>query len=117
MRVPRVAYFPDSFHEVNGVAHTSRNFVAYAQRHGLPFLSVRAGTRAQALEEAGELRTLELRRSRSSVRMEKDLEFDTLFWRHGGAIRRELERFQPDVIHISWRGFCLRRTVIFAGCW
>jgi len=26
MRVPRVAYFPDSFHEVNGVAHTSRNF-------------------------------------------------------------------------------------------
>jgi glycosyltransferase involved in cell wall biosynthesis len=33
--------------------------------------------------------------------MEKDLEFDTLFWRHGGAIRRELERFRPDVIHIT----------------
>jgi len=33
--------------------------------------------------------------------MEKDLEFDTLFWRHGGAIRRELERFSPDVIHIT----------------
>ena len=38
MRVPRVAYFPDSFHEVNGVAHTSRNFLGYAQRRGLPFL-------------------------------------------------------------------------------
>jgi phosphatidylinositol alpha 1,6-mannosyltransferase len=101
MRVPRVAYFPDSFHEVNGVAHTSRNFVAYAERHGLPFLCVRAGTRAQALEQMGELRTLELGRSRTSVRMEKDLEFDTLFWRHGGAIRRELERFRPDVIHIT----------------
>jgi phosphatidylinositol alpha 1,6-mannosyltransferase len=101
MRAPRVAYFPDSFHEVNGVAHTSRNFVAYAERHGLPFLCVRAGGRAKAFEQTGEMRTLELGRSRSSVRMEKDLEFDTLFWRHGGAIRRELERFQPDVIHIT----------------
>ena len=101
MRMPRVAYLPDSFHEVNGVAHTSRNFVAYAQRRGLPFLCVRAGTREISFEQVGELRTLELRRSRGSVRMEKDLEFDTLFWRHGGAIRRELERFRPDVIHIT----------------
>jgi phosphatidylinositol alpha 1,6-mannosyltransferase len=101
MRVPRVAYFPDSFHEVNGVAHTSRNFVAYAERHGLPFLCVRAGERATAFERTGELRTLELGRSRASVRMEKDLDFDALFWRHAGAIRRELERFRPDVIHIT----------------
>ncbi|WP_158794551.1 glycosyltransferase [Granulicella sp. L60] len=101
MRVPRVAYFPDSFHEVNGVAHTSRNFVAYAQRHGRPFLCVRAGTREISYEQVGELGTLELERSRGSVRMEKDLEFDTLFWRHGGAIRRALERFRPDVIHIT----------------
>jgi glycosyltransferase involved in cell wall biosynthesis len=101
MREPRVAYFPDSFHEVNGVAHTSRNFVAYAQRRGLPFLCVRAGTREISFEQVGELRTLELRRSRGSVRMEKDLEFDTLFWRHGEAIRQELERFRADVIHIT----------------
>src|SRR5277367_1243586 len=101
MRVPRVAYFPDSFHEVNGVAHTSRNFEAYAERHGLPFLCVRAGGRAQGFEQVEELRTLELKRSRGSVRMEKDLEFDTLFWRHGGVIRLALERFRPDVIHIT----------------
>jgi phosphatidylinositol alpha 1,6-mannosyltransferase len=101
MRTPRVAYFPDSFHEVNGVAHTSRNFLAFAQRHGLPFLCVRAGTREISFDQVGELRTLELRRSRGSVRMEKDLEFDTLFWRHGEAIRRELERFRPDIIHIT----------------
>ena len=101
MRVPRVAYLPDSFHEVNGVAHTSRNFVAYARRRELPFLCVRAGARAQAFEQTGELRTLELKRSRGSVRMEKDLEFDTLFWRHEQAIRLALERFRPDVIHIT----------------
>src|SRR5580704_12035143 len=101
MPQPRVAYFPDSFHEVNGVAHTSRNFVAYAERQGLPFLCVRAGGRAEAFEQTGELRTLELGRSRASVRMEKDLQFDALFWRHGGVIRRELERFRPNVIHIT----------------
>jgi hypothetical protein len=32
---PRVAYFPDSFHEVNGVAHTSRNFEAFARRRNI----------------------------------------------------------------------------------
>jgi phosphatidylinositol alpha 1,6-mannosyltransferase len=101
MRVPRVAYFPDSFHEVNGVAHTSRNFVAFAERKRLPFLCVRAGGRAQAFEQAGELRTLELGRSRASVGIEKDLAFDALFWRHAGTIREELERFRPDVIHIT----------------
>jgi len=101
MRAPRVAYFPDSFHEINGVAHTSRNFVAYAERHELPFLCVRAGGRETAFEQTGELRTLELGRSRASVRMEKDLEFDAIFWRYAGTIRRELERFRPDVIHIT----------------
>ncbi len=101
MRVPRVAYFPDSFHEVNGVAHTSRNFEAYAVRHGLPFLCVRAGDRAELVVESGEVRSLELKRSRTSIRLEKDLEFDTIFWRHHDAIEWELKRFKPDVIHIT----------------
>ena len=101
MRPPRVAYFPDSFHEVNGVAHTSRNFASYAQRHGLPFLCVRAGVRRTAFEQAGELRTLELARSTASVGMEKDLAFDPLFWRHADRIEAELRRFKPDVIHLT----------------
>ncbi|MBS1800206.1 MAG: glycosyltransferase [Acidobacteria bacterium] len=101
MTAPRVAYLPDSFHEVNGVAHTSRNFVAYAQRHNLPFLCIRAGSRSTPFERAGEMRTLELRRSRASIHMEKDLDFDSLFFRHAHAIRRELKRFRPDIIHIT----------------
>ena len=101
MPEPRVAYMPDSFHEVNGVAHTSRNFVVYAQRHELPFLCIRAGSRQQQFKQQGELRTLELTRSRASIRMEKDLDFDPLFWRYAGAIQRELERFAPDIIHIT----------------
>ena len=101
MPAPRIAYLPDSFHEVNGVAHTSRNFVAYAQRHSLPFLCIRAGTRQQPFEQTGNLSTLELARSRTSIRIEKDLDFDPLFFRHAASIRSELERFRPDIIHIT----------------
>ncbi len=98
---PRVAYFPDSFHEVNGVAHTSRNLVAYAQRHDLPFLCVRAGTRLVAFERTGSLRTLELPRSAAAFGVEKDLAFDPLFWRHAEAIEDELHRFRPDILHMT----------------
>ena len=98
---PRVAYFPDSFHEVNGVAHTSRNFVAFAQRHGLPFLCVRAGRRANAFEQEGELRTLELGRSGLAVSLEQDLHFDTLFFRYRDLISQTVRDFRPDVIHIT----------------
>ncbi len=101
MRPLRVAYFPDSFHEVNGVAHTSRNFAAYAQRHRLPFLCVRAGTRVSPVEQHGSLRTLELTRSAAAVNVEKDLAFDPLFWRHADAIEDELHRFKPDLLHMT----------------
>ena len=101
MQLPRVAYFPDSFHEVNGVAHTSRNFVAYAERHELPFLCVRAGSRENHVLDHGNLRTLELPRSVASVGMEKDLAFDPVFWRHAEMIEDELHRFKPDLLHMT----------------
>ncbi len=103
--MPRIAYFPDSFHEVNGVAHTSRNFAAYAERHGLPFLCVRASEGAHTIDRVashrGEHRTLDLRRSALAVRMEKDLQFDPLFWRYGEEISEQLHAFQPDILHIT----------------
>ena len=98
---PRIAFFPDSFHEVNGVAHTSRNLVAYAQRHELPFLCVRAGPRHEAIQQLGNLRTLELPRSEIAVGMEKDLAFDPFFWRHADTIEEELHRFRPDILHMT----------------
>ena len=101
MRVPRVAYFPDSFHEVNGVAHTSRNFEAYAKRHQLPFLCVRAGNRTEPVVQHGTVRSLELARSRTAIRLEKDLEFDAIFWRHHDPIEWQLKLFKPDVIHVT----------------
>jgi len=116
----RIAYLPDSFHEVNGVAHTSRNFAAYAQRRGIKMLVIRAsaphlkrsgapgasplGTREskRAIHaQHGTLRTLDLRRSRAAVGVEKDLSFDPLFSRHAGEIEHALTAFRPDVIHIT----------------
>jgi glycosyltransferase involved in cell wall biosynthesis len=99
--MPRVAYFPDSFHEVNGVAHTSRHFEAFARRRGLPFLCVRAGDRTQAVTEDGSVWTLELPRGFLSFALEKDLRFDPAFLRHIPLISEVLERFKPDLIHIT----------------
>ncbi len=99
--VPRVAYFPDSFHEINGVAHTSRHFEAFARRRDIPFLCVRAGDRAQAITEEGNVWTLELPRGFLSFPLEKDLRFDPAFLRHKPLIDEVLSRFKPDLIHIT----------------
>lgn len=101
VRTPRVAYFPDSFHEVNGVAHTSRHFEAFARRRNLPFLCVRAGGRSQAITEEDNVWTLELPRGFLSFALEKDLRFDPAFLRHIPLIGEVLERFEPDLIHIT----------------
>ncbi len=97
----RVAFLPDSFHEVNGVAHTARNFTAYAQRKNLPFLCIRAGSRQPAIAQNGSVLSLELPRSRASITLEKDLSFDPLFARHGRVVGYVLRQFRPDVIHIT----------------
>ena len=98
---PRVAYFPDSFHEINGVAHTSRHFEAFARRRNLPFLCVRAGDRVQSVREDEQVWTLELPRGFLSFALEKDLRFDPAFLRHIPLMGEVLERFRPDLIHIT----------------
>jgi glycosyltransferase involved in cell wall biosynthesis len=98
---PRVAYFPDSFHEINGVAHTSRQFEAFARRRSLPFLCVRAGNRKPRLLVEEQLQTLELRRGILSFYLDKGLTFDPGFVRHLPLIVRTLKEFRPDIIHIT----------------
>jgi phosphatidylinositol alpha 1,6-mannosyltransferase len=102
---PRVAYFPDSFHEVNGVAHTSRNFVAYAKRHCLPFLCVCADEVGNIVNDRvsrrGDVQMLQLKRSRLAVRLEHDLYFDPFFFRHNTVIEETLRKFKPDIIHVT----------------
>jgi phosphatidylinositol alpha 1,6-mannosyltransferase len=97
----RVAYFPDSFHEVNGVAHTSRQFEAFARRRDLPFLSVRAGERSERYISDSQVASLELKRGFLSFALEKDLRFDLGFLRHLPYITGKVKEFAPDVIHIT----------------
>jgi phosphatidylinositol alpha 1,6-mannosyltransferase len=101
---PRVAYFPDSFYEINGVAHTSRHFQAFAQRRGVPFFCLHPGKKGTAIREQqiGELTTLDIARgSAVSFRLEKDLTFDAAFLRHKKFLEERLRAFRPDIVHIT----------------
>src|SRR6202050_3551858 len=101
---PRVAYLPDPFYEINGVAHTSRHFEAFALRKGLPFFCLHPGKRDSAIQELqqGELTTLEIPRgSAISFRLEKDLTFDPAFLRHKKFLEERLRAFRPDIVHVT----------------
>lgn len=99
----RVALLADTFHEVNGAARTCREWEAFARRNKRPFLCVRWGPSPGSRQE-GSVRVLELKRSRLAFRIDTDLDFDLLFYRALQPIRRELERFQPDAIHVTSPG-------------
>jgi glycosyltransferase involved in cell wall biosynthesis len=96
---PRVAFFSDIFYEVNGAALTSREFVEYGKRNGNPVLTLHPHTETRLFDE-GSVRYVELQRSLATVPVETDFGFDTLMWRYKGLIEKELEKFQPDIIHV-----------------
>jgi glycosyltransferase involved in cell wall biosynthesis len=98
---PRVAFFPDSYEEINGVARTSRQLVRIAEERRAPFLYVCAGTSRQVVRATRDLTRVELDRSRWSFGLERDLKFDLRLWRHTAFVRSALDAFKPDVIHIT----------------
>jgi glycosyltransferase involved in cell wall biosynthesis len=100
MSVPRVAFFADSFHEVNGVALTSREFQRFAVQQRHPFFSVHAGFETRFWKD-DELETLEIAHSPLCLPLERDLRFDLLFYRHHGRIGRKLRAFRPDLVHVT----------------
>jgi glycosyltransferase involved in cell wall biosynthesis len=84
---------------VNGAALTSREFVEYGKRNGNPVLTLHPHTETRLFDE-GSVRYVELQRSLATVPVETDFGFDTLMWRYKGLIEKELEKFQPDIIHV-----------------
>ncbi|MEP7336744.1 MAG: glycosyltransferase [Acidobacteriota bacterium] len=101
---PRVAFFTDSYLEVNGVAHTSRMLAAFSRRRELPFLCVHAaaaGTQNHLLMNEGSLQRLELPRTKIGFKLDADLRFDLLMMRHARMTLETVRRFNPDVIHIT----------------
>jgi glycosyltransferase involved in cell wall biosynthesis len=97
---PRVAFFTDSFHEVNGVAHTSRNFDAFARRRQLPFLNVHAGPQTQ-LTKDGPVWTVELKRSPVGFGLEHDMSFDLLLMRYRHKMAVHLKEFGAQLVHVT----------------
>lgn len=102
-RIPKVAFFTDSFHDVNGVAHTSRQLEAFARRRGLEILSVHAGPETRHWT-AGTCTTLEIRRSERQIPLDEGLAFDPKILSHWKRTVAQLESFSPDVIHITGPG-------------
>lgn len=100
---PRVALFCETFHEINGVALTARQLVAYAQRHGYPMLAVHGG-KEPGVRSEGSVRRIELKRGPLSIGIERDLAYDPFFWRYLNRLRDEVKAFQPDAIHITSPG-------------
>ena len=101
---PRVALFCETYHEINGVALTARQLVAYAKRKDLPLLAIHGG-KTPGIYDEGAVRRMELQRGWASIGIESDLQVDLLFfWRYKKLIREELEKFQPDVMHITSPG-------------
>jgi glycosyltransferase involved in cell wall biosynthesis len=98
--VLRVAFFPDSFLEVDGVAMTSNRLVDFAKQRSYPLICIHAGPQTEARDE-GSVRYLSLKRSPLAIPMDETLKYDPLFQRHVTRVRKELEAFKPDVIHIT----------------
>jgi phosphatidylinositol alpha 1,6-mannosyltransferase len=96
----RVAFFPDAFHEVDGVAVVARNFAAYARRWNIPFLMVHTGPRDQVIQE-GSVTGMQLRRSPIKFPLDRNHEFDLILLRHYQRVAAALREFKPDVVQIT----------------
>jgi phosphatidylinositol alpha 1,6-mannosyltransferase len=92
---PRVAFFTDTYDEINGVALTSRQLEAFARRHGYPFLCVRGGQETRLTTEA-----VILKRGPLSFGLDRGLMHDPFLWRHNSRVKAAVRAFKPDVIHI-----------------
>lgn len=99
-KIPRVAYFPDSFLEVNGVAMTSKKLINFVRQKNYPFVCIYAGKKTEVKTD-GNIEFISLKRSPVSFAMDEGLKYDPLFQRHAALVRKRLEKFAPDVLHIT----------------
>ncbi len=96
----RVAFFPDAYHEVDGVANTSRHFESFARARGLPFLVVHSGPQNE-VANSGSVTRIQLRRSPLTFPLDGTHAYDLLFIRHYRQVSRIFSEFAPDVVQIT----------------
>jgi phosphatidylinositol alpha 1,6-mannosyltransferase len=96
----RVAFFPDAYNEVDGVANTAREFESFALRRNYTFLTVHGGSSDRLQTEGSGLRMMR-RRGRLGFPLDKKHDFDLAFWRHLNAVEKVVRDFDPDILHIT----------------
>ncbi|MHB8303231.1 MAG: glycosyltransferase [Acidobacteriaceae bacterium] len=97
---PRVAFFPDAFLEVDGVAVVARNYEAFAKHNDIPLFIVNAGPREEVVCQ-GSVTRIQFQRSRLKFPLDRAHDFDLLFSRHARKATALLQEFAPDVIQIT----------------
>ncbi len=98
--IPRVAFFPDSYLEINGAAMTCRRLTGFAKKQGYPFLCVYADKQTQTNVD-GSVINLTLKRSPIAIPMDEGLKYDPLFNRHLKFVEKALDEFKPDLLHLT----------------
>jgi len=96
----RVAFFPDCYLEIDGVANTARQFEAFAGRHELPFLTVHGGAEDET-QRIGSVSRITHRRGPLGFALDKKHDFDLAFWRYLTPVENAVRKFDPDIIHIT----------------
>ncbi len=100
---PRVAFLPDTFSEVNGVAHTARHLEAFARRRQAPLLSVHCGKKTEKTTD-GVVSILELERGPVRIGLDANLDYDVLIWRYARSLAKEVQDFGAQLIHVTGPG-------------
>lgn len=98
--IPRVAFFADSYLEINGAAMTCKRLTDYASRKNFPYLAIYADKKT-GVEKIGSVEYLSLKRSPVSFPLDEELAYDPLFQRHTNRVLQALLKFKPDVIHVT----------------
>lgn len=98
--LPRIALFADTFYETNGAANVIRRLREFAIKNKYPFLCVCAGVKTR-FEQNGSSAMLELKRSKISFPIDGSLKYDPFFWRYKNLVKKSLDDFKPDVIHLT----------------
>ena len=96
----RVAFFPCVYHEIDGVANTSRHFEAFARRRGCPFLMVHQAQETK-FEPSGPVTRVQLRRGPVKFPLDRAHKYDLLFLRHFWKLESLVRSFQPQVVQIT----------------
>jgi phosphatidylinositol alpha 1,6-mannosyltransferase len=99
----RVAFFPDTYDEIDGLATTSRQFEAFARKRGISFLIVCGGAQNQ-IQTGGSVIRMTRRRGRIGFSLNKNHRFDLAFWRHYHRVAETVRKFDPDILHIAAPG-------------